>query len=105
MKYLSMEEFIERYHPLVNAYFPNSPYDGYLYDPSLLAQISGFIQTRQIWTVFREEIPELTAGGFITKYFAVNDCSSHEYLVGYFVTQEDYRGTGERIVVTLPPPF
>lgn len=104
MKYITEEEFFENFQPLKNEYFPKAPYQGCLYDPSLLAQISGFTRTHQIWTVQREEeIVVKETGEKKYTFTATSGLTPYGHLIGYFVTKESTKGQGPiKAILSLP---
>lgn len=105
MKYLDEEEFFATFQPLVNAYFPKAPYQGCLFNPMNLPQISGFVRTHQIWTVQKIETPISPETNEVKiSYVAIPGLNPLINTIGYFVTKESTKGNSERITVLLSNP-
>lgn len=105
MKYLDEEEFFATFQPLVNAYFPEAPYQGCLFYPMNLPQISGFVRTHQIWTAQKIETPISPETVEVKiSYVATPGLNPLINTIGYFVTKESTKGNSERITVLLSNP-
>lgn len=106
MKFINQEEFFANYHPQLNTLFPNSPYKGCLFDPSLLFNISGFIRTHQLWSVKKIEtkVSEETNEVKIT-YQANPGLDPLSNTIGYFITEVSTKGDNLITVLLESPTF
>lgn len=89
---LDYEQFVEEYKPIKNKYFPESPLGGYLFFPSSLGQIAGFMTERKLWTLCRKTEVIVKDSGekkdsyYITTSSALNTPSDNE-VIGYLITE------------------